>query len=98
MSFLKEQNLVIDDKDNVVLTNTFDTTDLEKELAEERKLGQDGKTVRKVCSIPEFEFDNDPILKRYQMLCELKQGEEAKKLLRFYLMLNPQYLATDKKF
>ena len=98
MSFLKEQSVEIDDKDNIILTNTFDTTNLEKELYEERKVDQTGKSLRKVCSIPEFEFQIDPMLKKYQMLCEMGDAEEARKILRDFLKLNPQYLATDKKF
>ena len=98
MSFLKEQSVVIDDKDNVILTNTFDTSELERQLAEERKVEQNGKSLRKVCSIPEFEFQIDPMLKKYQMLCEMGDAEEARKVLRDFLKLNPQYLATEKKF
>lgn len=98
MGFLKEQSLTIDEKDNVTLTNTFDTTELEQELAEERKTDQTGKTLRKVCSIPEFEFQNDPILKKYEMLCEMGDAEEARRHLRWFLSLNPQYMATDKRF
>ena len=98
MSFLKEQSVVIDDKDNVILTNTFDTSELERQLAEERKVEQNGTSLRKVCSIPEFEFQIDPMLKKYQMLCEMGDAEEARKVLRDFLKLNPQYLATEKKF
>lgn len=98
MGFLKDQKLEIDDHENITLTNTFDTTELEAELCEERKVKQDGKSLRKVCSIPEFEFAVDPMLKRYQMYCEMGDAEEARKVLRDFLKLNPQYLATDKKF
>jgi hypothetical protein len=98
MGFLKDQKLEIDDHENITLTNTFDTTELEQELYEERKVKQDGKSLRRVCSIPEFEFAVDPMLKRYQMYCEMGDAEEARKVLRDFLKLNPQYLATDKKF
>ena len=98
MSFLKDQVVTVDNKENISVTNHFDTTVLEKELAEERKIDQNGKSLRKVCSIPEFEFAIDPMLQRYQMYCELGDGESAKKELRNFLILNPQYLATEKKF
>ena len=96
--FLKDQKLDIESDGKVILTNTFNTDKLEKELYEERKVDQTGKNLRKVCSIPEFEFHNDPMLKKYQMLCEMGDAYEARKVLRDFLKLNPQYLATDKKF
>ena len=98
MSFLKDQIVEVDDKENISVTNHFDTTELEKELAEERKIDQNGKSLRKVCSIPEFEFQIDPMLIRYQMYCELGDAESARTEIRNFLKLNPQYLATKKRF
>ena len=96
--FLDAQKLDIEDDGRVILTNHFNTDELDRELAEERKREQTGKGMRKVCSIPEFEFTIDPLLKKYQMYCETGDGIEARKALRQFLALNPQYLATDKRF
>lgn len=97
-SFLQKQTLDIKDDGKVILANTFNTDELDKQLSEERKVDQTGKNMRKVCSIPEFEFQIDPMLKKYQMYCEAGDGLEARKVLRQFLVLNPQYLATDKRF
>lgn len=99
-SFLKSQNLEVQDDGKVILTNSFNTDELDKQLSEERKEEQiNGKmAMHKVCSIPEFEFQIDPLLKKYQMLCEMGDGTEARKVLKNFLALNPQYLATDKRF
>jgi hypothetical protein len=96
--FLKDQKLRIEDDGKVVLTNTFNTDDLDRELAEERKHTQESKEFHKVCSIPSFEFQIDPLLKKYVMYCEAHDGTEARKALRQFLALNPQYLASTDKF
>lgn len=96
--FLQGQKLDIKDDGNIVLTNTFNTDELDKQLYEERKVEQSGKNMRKVCSIPEFEFKIDPLLQKYQMYCEMGEAEEARKVLKNFLALNPQYLATNKRF
>jgi len=96
--FLSNQNLEVKDDGNIVLTNTFNTDELDKQLQEERKNENLSGTMHKVCSIPEFEFQIDPLLKKYEMLCEMGEGTEARKVLRNFLILNPQYLATDRKF
>lgn len=97
-SFLKDQKLEIKDDGQIVLTNTFNTDDLEAQLAEERKEKQTGKNLRKLASIPQFEFDNDPMLRNYLALCELGDAEGARKIMRQFLALNPQYKATTAKF
>lgn len=96
--FLQNQNLEVKDDGNIVLTNTFNTDDLDKEMAEERKEKQQNKEFHKVCSIPLFEFSIDPLLKKYQMFCAAHDGVEARKALRQFLALNPQYSASDDKF
>jgi hypothetical protein len=99
-SFLKSQQLDIEDNGKVVLTNSFNTDELDEQLKKERENeSTNGKMVmHKVCSIPEFEFQIDPLLKKYQMLCEMGDGTEARKVLKNFLALNPQYLATSKRF
>ena len=96
--FLQHQELEIRDNGIITLTNTFNTDALDKQMAEERKEKQTGKNLRKVCSIPEFEFQIDPLLKKYQMYCETGEAVLAKKALRDFLILNPQYRASENRF
>lgn len=95
--FLQDQ-IVEDDGKTLTITNRFNTDELAKENYEERKHKQTGKSFRHVCSIPAFEFAIDPLLKKYLFYCEQKDGTEARKALRQFLALNPQYLSTDDKF
>lgn len=96
--FLREQKIDIDNSGTVTLVNHYNTDEHDKKMYEERKEEQKGKELRKVCEIPEFEFYIDPLLKKYRMYCEAHDGVEARKAIRQFLALNPQYLATDKKF
>lgn len=92
--FLKEQ-YVEAEGDTVTITNKFDTTELEKQNYEKRKEDQRGVGFKHVCAIPVFEFAIDPLLKKYQFYCEQHDGDSARKVLRQFLALNPQYKTTD---
>ena len=93
--FLQKQHLDAEDDRNIVLTNTVNTDELEKANYEERKEEQTGKSFRHVCAIPAFEFQRDPLLKQYLFYCEAHEGEAARRVLRQFLALNPQYRTTD---
>jgi len=95
--FLKGQSITIEDG-KLTITNRFVTDELDKQNYEERKEKQTGKSFRHVCSIPAFEFQIDPLLKKYMFYCEQKDRESAKKVLRQFLALNPQYKTMDEKF
>ena len=95
--FLKEQ-YVEADGDTVTITNKFDTTELDKQNFEERKESQRGANLKHICAIPAFEFAIDPLLKKYQFYCEQRDGQNARKVLRQFLALNPQYRTTDDRF
>ena len=92
--FLTEQYIEEDGK-NLTITNKFDTTELDKQNYEERKEDQRGVGLKHICAIPIFEFAIDPLLKKYQFYCEQHDGESARKVLRQFLTLNPQYKTTD---
>lgn len=96
--FLQNQTLDVSDDRNIVLTNTVNTDELEKENYEERKETQKGKSFRHVCSIPFFEFQRDPLLKQYLFYSEAKEGDAARRVLRQFLALNPQYRTNDDAF
>jgi len=87
--FLQSQHLDVSDDRNIVLTNTVNTDELEKQNYEERKEKQTGKSFRHVCNIPLFEFARDPLLKQYMFFCEQHDGDNARKKLRQFLALNP---------
>lgn len=95
--FLTEQYIEEDGK-NLTITNKFDTTELDKQNYEERKEDQRGVGFKHICAIPIFEFAIDPLLKKYQFYCEQHDGESARKVLRQFLTLNPQYKTTDDQF
>ena len=96
--FLQKQHLDAEDDRNIVLTNTVNTDELEKANYEERKEEQTGKSFRHVCAIPAFEFQRDPLLKQYLFYCEAHEGEAARRVLRQFLALNPQYKTMDEQF
>ena len=87
--FLKRQWVDLSDDRNYRIVNQYDTTELEKSNAEERKEKQTGKSFRHVCSIPNFEFARDPLLKQYLFYCEAHDGDAARRVLRTFLALNP---------
>ena len=96
--FLKQQHLDLEDDRNLRVVNTMDVTDLLNENAEERKESQKGKGFKHLCSIPVFEFNRDPLLKQYVFYCQHHDGDNARKKLRQFLALNPQYRTTDDRF
>ena len=92
--FLKQQ-YVEADGDTVTITNKFNTDELDKANYEKRKEDQRGVGFKHVCAIPVSEFAIDPLLMKYQFYCEHHDGESARKVLRQFLALNPQYKTTD---
>lgn len=96
--FLANQHLDMEDDRNLRVVNTMDVTDLLNENAKERNESQSGKNMKHLCSIPVFEFNRDPLLKQYLFYCEQHDGDNARKKLRQFLALNPQYRTTDDRF
>ena len=87
--FITRQWLDLSDDRNYRLINQYDTSELDKANAEERKESQRGKEFRHVCAIPVFEFARDPLLKQYLFYCEAHEGDAARRVLRTFLALNP---------
>lgn len=87
--FLKEQYIDFSDDRNYRIINKYDTSELDKANAEERKHKQTSKDFRHVCSIPVFGFARDPLLKQYLFYCEAHEGDAARRVLRTFLALNP---------
>lgn len=87
--FITNQWIDLSDDRNYRIINKYDTSELDKANAEERKKQQTSKSFRHVCCIPQFEFARDPLLKQYLFYCEAHEGEAARRVLRTFLALNP---------
>lgn len=57
----------------------------------------EGGTMRRIASIPEFEFQADPLLREY--VVQLQNGDQdgARKTMRFFLELHPEYRNSEGK-
>jgi hypothetical protein len=56
-----------------------------------------GGTLQHVAMIPEEVYHFDPLCREYQRLRAAGNPEEARRVLRLFLGLNPQYRASEAK-
>lgn len=98
--FLKRQYLDVDEKTGKVeLINHMNDDELLKEVKQERETNTNNgmsekKTMRHVAQIPSFLFHHEPLLKEYHAnVCE--NPEYARKCLRMWLRMHPEYKCND---
>jgi hypothetical protein len=100
---LTNQELEVNKKTGEVhLSNTYTNDPVLKENKEMRNevgkgVTKDG-TMRMVAQIPEFEFRMNPMLREYLNLLHAGNKEEAKRTLRVFLALHPEYRSSEGKF
>lgn len=102
---LVRQELKVDGG-KVRLRNVVDDREAEKAAyARRRELALAGNargisaegTLQHVAMIPEEVYHFDPLCREYQRLRAAKNPEEARRVLRLFLSLNPQYRCSEAK-
>lgn len=92
------------DKGSVALRNVTDDT-AEAMAAHERRKSlnlagnpkgwTDERTMQHVAQIPEDVYHFDPLCREYQRLRAAGNPEEARRVLRLFLRMNPQYRPSE---
>ncbi|MDR1701884.1 MAG: hypothetical protein LBR56_03825 [Sporomusaceae bacterium] len=97
-NLLKEQFVAVDQRGNVEVLNIFNDDSVVRDNYEEKKTGASGmtekKTMRHVAQIPSFLFHHEPLLKEYHKNIS-EYPAYARKCLRTWLLLNPEYKCND---
>jgi hypothetical protein len=97
-NLLKEQFVDVDQRGRVEVLNVFNDDSVIRDNYEEKKAGVSGmtekKTMRHVAQIPSFLFHHEPLLKEYHRNIS-EDPVYARKCLRTWLLLNPEYKCND---
>jgi hypothetical protein len=103
---LIHQNLKLRQNGAVELRNVTDDA-VEARAAHERrrehyeagnpKGWSKGRTMLHMAQIPEDVYHFDPLCREYQRLRAANNPEEAKRVMRVFLQMNPQYRASEAR-
>jgi len=98
---MDKDNLMFED-DGIHIVHTRNEDDILKEINDNRKNLKnekgfsDQKMLRHVCSIPVWYFENNPKLVLYDLYRQNGMVPEAKRMLREFLLENPQFIVSNR--
>lgn len=87
--------------DKVILTNTYNTDDIEKDCYEQSKINPNGwteeKNFRQIADIPLIYVNSDMDLLMFRKYLPI-DDREARRYLQKFLLRNPQYKTNGGRF